>query len=267
MADQRPIGVFDSGIGGLTVLKVLAARFPNESFLYLGDTARLPYGSKSTATIRKYSEQNIDWLCQQNVKAVVIACNSASTSFLQHDYHDIPIYNVIEPGAKKAAQQTKTKRIGVLGTRATVKSDLYKEKILAVESSCQVFSQACPLFVPLAEENLDSDPVTNLIVFRYLNELIAKEIDVLVLGCTHYPLLKNSIAKVAGPKIQLIDSGDAIADWIQKDIDQKKLTANTSDNSSIRVCTTDASDHFQNLAETILNCKLQFEVVNVKSLA
>lgn len=252
-SDTRPIGVFDSGIGGLTVLKELALQFPQENFLYLGDTARLPYGSKSPQTIRKYSEQNIRFLEQQNVKGIVIACNTASSQLTEHEFDGLPIYNVIEPGSQKALEMSPSARIGVLGTRATVNSKAYTKKILEMNPAAQVFDQACPLFVPLAEEGWDSDPVTNLIVFRYLSLLLQNHIDTLILGCTHYPILKNSIARVTGSSIELIDSGEAIAQWLKQDFQQGRLLANTSTEARrIEIMTTDHSAHFTEVAHRIL---------------
>lgn len=252
-SDSRPIGVFDSGIGGLTVLKELALQFPQESFLYLGDTARLPYGSKSPQTIRKYSEQNVHFLKQQNVKAIVIACNTASTQVSERELEGLPIYNVIEPGSQRALELTESKRIGVLGTRATINSGAYTKKIHELDSQAQVYDQACPLFVPLAEEGWDGDPVTNLIVFRYLSPLLQNQIDTLILGCTHYPILKNSIARVTGSSIELVDSGEAIARWLEKDFQAGRITRNTSQESpQINIMTTDYSSHFNELAHRIL---------------
>lgn len=250
--DSRPIGVFDSGIGGLTVLKELALQFPQENFLYLGDTARLPYGSKSPQTIRKYSEQNIHFLEKQNVKAIVIACNTASTQMTEKEFDNLPVYNVIEPGSERALQLTQSGRIGVLGTRATVNSQAYTKKILEFEPKAQVFDQACPLFVPLAEEGWDSDPVTNLIVFRYLSPLLQNHIDTLILGCTHYPILKNSIARVTGSSIELVDSGEAIARWLEKDFTDGRVKRNTESSRHIDVMTTDYSSHFLEIAQRIL---------------
>lgn len=250
--DARPIGVFDSGIGGLTVLKELAHQFPHESFLYLGDTARLPYGSKSPQTIRKYSEQNILFLEKQDVKAIVIACNTASTQVPESEIDGLPIYNVITPGAQRALQLSQSKRIGVLGTRATINSQAYTHKIHEFDSQAHVYDQACPLFVPLAEEGWDSDPVTNLIVFRYLSPLLQNNIDTLVLGCTHYPILKNSISRVTGSAIELVDSGEAIALWLKKDFETGRLKTAPPDPRRIDILTTDYSAHFNEIALRIL---------------
>ncbi|WP_374028743.1 glutamate racemase [Bdellovibrio bacteriovorus] len=251
--DTRPIGVFDSGIGGLTVLKELALQFPQESFLYLGDTARLPYGSKSPQTIRKYSEQNILFLEKQDVKAIVIACNTASSQLTEKEFDGLPIYNVIEPGSQRALELSQTRKIGVLGTRATVNSQAYTKKIRELNAEAVVFDQACPLFVPLAEEGWDSDPVTNLIVFRYLSPLLRNQIDTLILGCTHYPILKNSIARVTGSAIELVDSGEAIARWLERDFSSGRLKRNSAGNNRvIDIMTTDHSVHFTEVAHRIL---------------
>ena len=265
-SDLRPIGVFDSGIGGLTVLKELAFQFPQENFLYLGDTARLPYGSKSPNTIRKYSEQNIQFLIQQGVKAIVIACNTASTQVTEIELSGVPIYNVIDPGSKRALQLSTTKRIGVLGTRATINSKAYTKKILSFDSSAAVFDQACPLFVPLAEEGWDGDPVTNLIVYRYLSPILQNNVDTLILGCTHYPILKNSISRVTGASVELVDSGEAIARWLENDFDTGRIQKN-NDNTHrlIEIMTTDSSTHFNELAVRILKpiCADNFKVVDL----
>lgn len=210
------IGVFDSGVGGLTVLHALRQRWPGEDFIYLADTARLPYGSKSLHTIRSYVEQNVRFLRQYTLKALVIACNSASTAILEQPLKsDIPILNVVEPGARKALQVTSGKRIGVLGTRATVFSEAYPRTLRRLEPSVEVFQQACPLFVPLVEEGWIDDPVTNLIVFRYISTLLPHQIDTLILGCTHYPVLKKSIEKAVGPNIQLVDSSLGLIEDLQ----------------------------------------------------
>ncbi len=262
--DSRPIGVFDSGIGGLTVLKELLYQFPNENFIYLGDTARLPYGSKSGDTIKKYSIQNLEFLKAYNVKAFIIACNSASTQMQDDRYEDIPLYNVIGPGAEEAVRISTSKKIGVIGTRATILSKAYDIKIKLLCPTAEVYTQACPLFVPLAEEGWLDDPITNLIVYRYLQSLLQHDIDTLVLGCTHYPILKNSMARAAGSDIQLLDSGDAIARKLQEDFKISRLDV-SKQQTHVRICMTDSSSHFISLAEKILLPfqALQFEVVNL----
>jgi glutamate racemase len=263
--DNRAIGVFDSGIGGLTVLRELFDRFPGENFIYLGDTARLPYGSKSPETIRKYSEQNLDFLIRQDVKALVIACNSASSQMQESSYKNIPVYNVIQPGAEQALKTSETKRVCVLGTRATIASAAYDKKLKELDSSVSVFSQACPLFVPLAEEGWVDDPVTNIIVYRYVSQVMVHNPDTLILGCTHYPILKNAIARVCGSAVQLVDSGEAISLKLKSDMDSGRI--GKADNQVLhqKILTTDESDHFIGLAKKLLSPFVihHFETVNV----
>lgn len=266
MEAAAAIGVFDSGLGGLTVLRELAHRFPDENFIYLGDTARLPYGSKSPETIRKYSEQNISFLRSLNVKAIVIACNSASTQMREEAFEGLPIYNVIDPGARTALSKSNTKRIGILGTRATVDSGAYQETLKALDVKSQFFAQACPLFVPLAEEGWDQDPITNLIVFRYLQIVLQNQVDVLIMGCTHYPLLKNAISRAAGSSIELVDSGEAMADWLQSDFNSGRLKAHANNpDRKIEILTTDYSKHFSELGARILK-PLQASSVRIVDL-
>lgn len=251
--DARPIGLFDSGIGGLTVLKSLVSALPQESFLYLGDTARLPYGSKSPATIERYLKQNIRFLIEQNVKAVVVACNSASTVLLdQTSKFEIPVYNVIEPGAETALQHSRQKRIGVLGTKATVGAKAYVRSLHARDSSAVVFQQACPLLVPLVEEGWENDPLTNLVIYRYVTPIVQAGVDTIILGCTHYPALQEGIARVAGPGVTLVDSAQAVANLIRSDLASGKLKASQSA-EPLRIMTTDVSPSFAQVAARLMH--------------
>lgn len=210
------IGVFDSGVGGITVLTALKKRFPGEDFIYLADTARLPYGAKSLHTISQYVDQNIRFLMRYDLKAIVVACNSASTALLEQPIQlDIPIFNVIEPGARKALELSISKRIGVVGTRATVNGGAYVRAIHALNPQAEVVQQHCPLWVPLVEEGWVDDPVTNLIVFRYLNSFLKHSIDTLILGCTHFPVLSAPIQKALGPGVRLIDSSAGLIEDLQ----------------------------------------------------
>lgn len=255
------IGVFDSGVGGLTVLKTLAQQFPFHDFIYLGDTARLPYGSKSPLTIRKYSEQVMENLASRKVEAIVIACNSASSQISEKKWKQIPLFNVIDPGARAALQASQTKKIGILGTRATVNSGIYAEKIKALEPSAQTFSQSCPLFVPLVEEAWIDDPVANLIVYRYVQPLMQHQIDTVILGCTHYPLLASAIQKALGSGVKLVDSAHAISDEMRKDFSLE--TENK--NRKIQLLLTDFSPHSQAWAEEIF-LPLKFTSIEVVDL-
>lgn len=258
--DKRPIGVFDSGLGGLTVLKALIHELPHENYIYLGDTARLPYGSKSPQTIRAYSEQNLNFLAGQNVKSIVVACNSASTQIHETEFLEAPLLTVIEPGAQKALSLCENLRIGVLGTRATVESGAYAMALQKLDSKVEVFSVACPLFVPLAEEGWDQDPVTNLIAYRYLQGLLQSQVDTVILGCTHYPLLKDSIAKVLGNSIHLVDSGEAVAQQLKL-----KIKSNNAPSGQLKIYLTDSSAHFERMARRIMpsHLKMSFEIVNL----
>lgn len=268
MSDTRPIGVFDSGIGGVTVLRELLKEFPNENFIYLGDTARLPYGSKSAVTVRNYSVQNMKFLCSRDVKAIIVACNTASTQTEENEFQNIPVYNVISPGALLASQLTQNNKIAVLATRATIKANSYTKHIQLHLPEAEVFTQACPLFVPLAEEGWTDDPITNLIAFRYLQNIKSADVDTVVLGCTHYPLLKKAIEKVFGNHVKLVDSGQAVAQILKKDFREKKLTQNTQNQSqNLTVALTDSSEHFEQLTAHLLQSipaiNLQFETVSV----
>jgi glutamate racemase len=247
------IGVFDSGLGGLTVLKDLALAFPQEEFVYLGDTARLPYGTKSPGTIRNYSEQILNFLCAQSVDALVIACNTASSQVSEKKWKGIPVFNVIEPGARTALQTSQSQRIGVLGTRATIQSEAYLKEIQKQAPEAFVVSQSCPLFVPLAEEGWIDDPITNLIVYRYVQPLLQNQIDTLILGCTHYPLLRGAIQKACGLGVHLVHSGQAIAQEVAAAFECGELKPEPAGKPrSIRLLTTDFSNHLEAWARQIL---------------
>ncbi len=266
--DNRPIGIFDSGIGGITVLREVARKFPSENFIYLGDTARLPYGSKSADTVRKYSFQNMKFLRSRDVKAIVVACNTASTQIVENQFEGLPVYNVIDPGSRLASEKTENNKIAVLATRATVKSNTYTKKINTYKPEAIVLSQACPLFVPLAEEGWHDDAITNLIAFRYLQNLKAADVDTVILGCTHYPLLKSAIQKVFGKHVHLIDSGEAVALEIEDDFKSNKLKPHASPNSSfLTIALTDKSEHFEALSQELLKsiplAEISFETVSV----
>jgi len=266
------IGVFDSGVGGLTVVAALRRRLPRQSILYLGDTARLPYGSKSPATVTRYTRRNVDFLAQHGVKAVVVACNTASALALPELALPMPVWGVIEPGAERAAAAS-AGRVGVIATEATVRSDAYPRALRRLRPDLEIASRACPLFVPLVEEGWYDDPVTEQVAGRYLAPLLAAGIDTLVLGCTHYPLLAPVLAKVAGPAVELVDSAEAVAEEVASALETTASAhgvlgaadgadtgggagtgdgAGTADAGKLRVCVTDASQGFQTLARRIL---------------
>lgn len=249
------------------MLRELAKKFPKESFIYLGDTARLPYGSKSAETVRKYSVQILKYLVSKNVKAIVVACNTASTQVHEKNFEGRPVYNVIDPGAKLASQVTVNKKIAVLATRATISAGSYTKKIKNILPDAEVLSQACPLFVPLAEEGWYDDPVTNLIAFRYLNHLKNSGVDTVVLGCTHYPLLKTAIRKIFGNYVNLVDSGEAVYQQMNEDFKNNTLKKSDSATSSISILLTDASEQFETLSNellcSVMNTQIRFETVSV----
>ncbi len=204
---NNPIGVFDSGVGGLTVAREIMRQLPNENLIYFGDTARVPYGSKSKSTVLKYSKQIVRFLRTKNVKAIVVACNTASALALDEIAAeiDIPIIGVVKPGAKMAVESTKTGNVGVIGTVSTVKSGIYNDYIRELHPDVTVVSKACPLFCPLVEEGLLEDRVTDDIVARYLSVMKEYKVDTLVLGCTHYPLIRNAIKRFVGEDVNLVN--------------------------------------------------------------
>lgn len=205
--DNRAIGVFDSGVGGLTVAGRVMNQLPEEKIVYFGDTARVPYGTKSKETVTKFAKQDIRFLLSKNVKAIIIACNTVSSNSIEEciKSFDVPIFGVVIPGAAEAAKMTKNGKIGVIATSATIRSDAYKREILKARPDVKVYSKACPLFVNLAEEGWADEEITFLTAKKYLSELIENGIDTLVMGCTHYPLLRKCIKKVVGDGIELVD--------------------------------------------------------------
>jgi len=216
--DPKAIGVFDSGVGGLTVLARLAEQLPGESVIYLGDTARVPYGTKSAETVVRYARACAAFLCDKGIKLLVVACNTASAHALDilRTELDMPVVGVVEPGARAAIRCTRNKRVGVIGTRGTIQSDEYSRVIRSLDPAVRVFTKACPLFVPLAEEGWTDGDVPWGAAQVYLGELLACEVDTLVLGCTHYPLLRNVIGQVMGEGVALVDSAQATAAAVQE---------------------------------------------------
>ena len=204
---DAPIGVFDSGVGGLTVAREIMRQMPNEKIIYFGDTARVPYGSKSKETVTRYSKQIVRFLQSFQVKTIVVACNTASAYALDEleQETDIPVLGVLKPGAKTAAEVTKNGKIGVIATEATIGSQMYTKYIKELNKQVTIYGKACPLFVPLVEEGLWQDPVTDEIAKRYLTELIDIDIDTLILGCTHYPLIRSTLGRIMGENVTLVN--------------------------------------------------------------
>jgi len=254
MSNTLPIGLFDSGVGGLTVLREVAKQMPQESTLYFGDTARVPYGSKSRDVITRFSLEIAQFLLQEKVKMIVVACNTASAFALSvlRTRFDVPIIGVIEPGAQAALNATKTGRVGVIGTEGTIESQAYSEAIHHLKSTIQVYGQACPLIVPLVEEGWLDKPVALEIVKEYLTPLLTNKIDTLVLGCTHYPLLKNLLSQVTGPGVRLIDSAEETARTVGRQLKDLKLEAPSGNLLLRRFYVSDAPEKFEKIGQRFL---------------
>src|SRR6059036_188191 len=266
MSDPRPIGVFDSGIGGLTVVKALRDLLPNEDICYLGDTARVPYGPKSPETVQRYAMELAEMLMRKNAKVLVVACNTVSSVALPllAKKFPVPMVGVIEPGARAALQATRNRHIGVIGTRATIRSGAYEKALSAAASNVRVSSRACPLLVPLIEEGLLDDDVTDRVIVRYLEPLLADGIDTLVLGCTHYPLLSAAIARVLGRGITLVDSAENCATAVQETLDRQSLRSPAIERGELHVALTDVADNFLNVARDAL--QLSFGEIELRPL-
>ena len=253
---NAPVGVFDSGVGGLTVAREIMRNLPSEKIVYFGDTARVPYGSKSKETVIRYSRQIIRFLLEQQVKAIVVACNTASAFALDavKDELDIPIIGVIEAGARVAAAETRNKRVGVIGTVGTVGSGIHEAYLKKLDPKIQVVGKACPLFVPLVEEGWLHDPVTVEVASRYLKELQEKEIDTLILGCTHYPLLRSTIREIMGEKVRLVNPAYETALELGNLLKEKNLlsTGTQQEEFPYRFYVSDLANEFKNFANSIL---------------
>ena len=255
---MRPIGVFDSGIGGLTVAAALRELLPAENIFYIGDTARVPYGGKSAATIERYSMEISGLLLAEQAKIIVVACNTASALGVPRlqETLKVPVIGVITPGAEAAVKATRNGRIGVIGTRATIYSRAYERAIHRIEPRTEVISYACPLLVPLIEEGWVDDPVSDQVIARYLGELLRAGIDTLVLGCTHYPLLRDAIQKFVGPEIRLVDSAQNCATAVKELLKKEKLASPQTHLGQLQVALTDAADGFLRVAERALGLQV-----------
>ena len=254
---NAPIGIFDSGVGGLTVAREIMRNSPAERIVYFGDTARVPYGSKSKDTILRYSRQIIRFLRTQEVKAIVVACNTASAYALEDIKKEleIPIIGVVEPGARVACGATVNGRIGVIGTEATINSRIYTEFIQARRTGTQVLGKACPLLVPLVEEGWLKDSVTAEVATRYLSELMEQDIDTLILGCTHYPLLRSSIREIVGEGVTLVNPAYETARGLQELLRHEQLENSCADGGAAeryQFFVSDLADKFKQFANSIL---------------
>jgi len=258
--DKRPIGIFDSGVGGLTVVDKMFRLMPNEKIIYFGDTARVPYGNKSKDTITRFSKEIVKFLLRFKVKLIIVACNTASSLSLEALSHSfsVPIVGVIKPGVACAIRMSKNKRIGVIGTEATISSGAYKKKIKSLLKSAFVVQRACPLLVPLVENRWINDSITASVAKRYLLPLINKKIDTLILGCTHYPILKKTIKKIVGSRINLIDSSTAVAESTKRILERKGLLSKCRKQKA-KFFVSDQADNFVKLAEVFLRKKIKAE--------
>ncbi len=251
---QKPIGLFDSGVGGLTVVSEIIRQLPNEDVVYFGDVGRYPYGPRSKDIILQFTRQDVAFLREQDVKFIVAACNTASAVALETvaGENDIEMLGVINPGARAAAETTQNGKIGIIGTHATITSDSYPKAIHHIDSNIKVFSLACPLFVPLAEEGYQDKEASYLIAQDYLKILKENGIDTLVLGCTHYPLLKKLIQDVMGDGVTLIDSATATAREVKDHLEQKGLLRDTNPDPDYKFYVSDVPDKFAPVAERFL---------------
>jgi glutamate racemase len=249
---SHPIGVFDSGVGGLTVLKALSERMPGEHFIYLGDTARLPYGTKTSDTVRRYALNAAAHLVQQQIKLLVVACNTASSYALDEVAvgSPVPAVGVVQPGAR-AALSTGAERVGVIGTEGTIRSAAYQKSLAALGHTAEVRAEACPLFVPLAEEGWGDHPVTDQVARHYLEPLLDWGAEALILGCTHYPLLTPSLQRIVGPGVHLVDSASSVAEAVVTD-HADLIDASAAGPGEVHIQLTDTSERFLRIANAIL---------------
>ncbi|MBZ0180915.1 MAG: glutamate racemase [Melioribacteraceae bacterium] len=266
---SNPIGIFDSGIGGLTVVKKIFENLPNENIIYFGDTARVPYGSKSNQTVVEYSIQNTKFLLKKNVKMVVVACNTASSVALDvlRNEFNVPIIGMIEPGSKTALNITKNNHIGVIGTNATINNKAYSHRLKKLNNKIKVYESACPLFVPLAEEGWTNHKATQLIANEYLKKFKEHEIDTLILGCTHYPILNDIIQKSVGKKVKLIDSGTSAAIEVNNLLEALDLRNDSKRKGNHQFYVSDVPRKFQEVAERFLGKKIShIEKIDLEEL-
>lgn len=265
---QSPIGVFDSGVGGLTVMREIMRQLPGENVIYFGDTARVPYGSKSPDTVIRYSKQIVNFLMTKDVKAIVIACNTASAVALEvlEKELSIPIIGVVEPGAKTAVETTVTNNVGVIATAATVKSGVYTQTLRQLNPQITVVSKACPLFVPMVEEGITEDHITDEVVKRYLHEFKDYEIDSLILGCTHYPLLRNAISRYMGEDVKLVNPAYETAKSLKNLLRDKNIMNDNVDKGKYIYFVSDDGDSFISFANRVLPYDVKMaSTVNIES--
>lgn len=264
MPNEQPIGVFDSGIGGLTVAREIMRQIPKETIVYFGDTARVPYGNKSQKTIVSYARQIVKFLQTNDVKAIVIACNTASAFAFELIANEvsIPVIEVVKPGAKAAAETTKNGNVGIIGTEGTINSRIYNTYLKEINPTINVFGKACPLFVPLVEEGWLEDPVTVEVAKRYMRDLQSYNIDTLVLGCTHYPLIRKIIGEIMGKEVTLVNPAYETARSLKEVLEKKGINSELLAKDH-KFYVSDGADKFRKFANTIL----PIEVVEPKDVS
>jgi len=264
--DNRPIGIFDSGVGGLTVTSRVIEQLPDEEIVYFGDTARVPYGSKSKDTITKFAKQDIRFLLSKDVKAIVVACNSVSSNSLEElkDRFEVPIFGVVIPGAEEAANVSRNKKVGVIATSATIRSGAYEKEILKVDESINVYSKACPLFVPLAEAGWADDEITRLTAKKYLSELLEKDIDTIVMGCTHYPLLKECIKDTVGENVTLVDPAHETALSLKAYLEKNDMLRVSDIPAENKFYVSDKTETFNEICSQALGKCFESEYINIE---
>lgn len=266
---HKAIGIFDSGIGGLTVLREIRKILPHEDLLYLGDTARVPYGNKSQDTVIKYSTQNTRFLVQKGIKLLVVACNTSSSlaiDALRREFRGLPIIGVIEPGSEQAIAATRSRKIGVIGTRATIASNAYGNALRRIDRSAGVYQKACPLFVPLVEEGMHDTAFARDIAAYYLRSLARHGIDTMILGCTHYPVLSPVIQKVVGRNVRLVNSGQAVAAKVHAYLSEFNLlraATRTTSRGSMKFFVTDAPLQFRKMGRLLLSRNIDNHIQKV----
>jgi len=255
---NKAIGIFDSGIGGLTVAREIFRLLPNENAVYFGDTGRYPYGPRSPEIVRRFARQDVNFLIEQGVKFIVVACNTASSLALDYikRIYNVPMLGVIEPGARGAIEKTTSHRIGVIGTHGTISSMAYDKSLRALDGSLKIYSRACPLFVALAEEGYIDQPATRLIAEDYLKEIKRKNIDTLILGCTHYPLLKKPIADIMGRGVRLIDSAEETARATRQALLELQLTNSSMGPGKRQFFVSDSPEKFKKIGQLFLGRKI-----------
>ncbi|MBD3246658.1 MAG: glutamate racemase [Candidatus Omnitrophica bacterium] len=258
MKNTRPIGIFDSGVGGLTVLRQVEKLLPRENIVYFGDTARVPYGNKSRAAVLRFSAESFRFLTEKKVKMGIVACNTSSSLALMslRRMFPFPVLGVVEAGVRGALRRTRKKRIGVIGTRATIKSGSYERAILRQEPKAKIFSEACPLFVPLAEEGITRGNLVQQVIDRYLRGMRSHRIDTLILGCTHYPLLKTALSRYFGAATEIVDSAEEVALFTRKILEEYEIKGSPRRKGKVEFYVSDEPEGFSRMAGLFLRRKV-----------